>query len=67
MPDFFIQKNALETSRTIFFHTLDMHCHISSNRPFPKKYKIYAYFDRTALQNASRKSATEGITLISAF
>ena len=35
--------------------------------PLTQKYKSCAYCDRTARQNASKKSATEGIRLISVF
>jgi len=37
-----------------------MHCHRGSNHPRIQKYKTYTYFNRTARQNASKKSATEG-------
>ena len=68
-----IRKMTLETrcSRTaqLLHHTLGTHCHLDRKPPFPLliKCKTYAYFVRTARQNASKKSVTEGIRFMSAF
>jgi len=55
---------ALETSLCTTTQLLSSHarnhCHLGSN-PLPYlKIQKYAYIDRTARQNASKKSATEG-------
>jgi len=49
------------------FHTIDMHCHLGSNPRLTQKYKTYAYFERSARQNAWKKSAPEGISDCKSF
>ena len=41
--------------------------HCLTVTPLLKKNKTYTYFDKTAWQNASKKSATEGIMLTAVF
>jgi len=62
-------KNGIgDLTHSFCLHTLGMHCHLGSNsHPLTQTYKVYAYYERNARQNAWKKSATERITLISVF
>jgi len=59
--------NQLFYNSTAFAITPEEPAAILADPPLIKRYKTYAYFDRTARQNASKISATERIRLISVF
>jgi len=69
MPDLFMQKwhwrPAVVQQHSFCYHRLGNHCHLGSTpHHLLIKHKTYAYFDMTARQNASRKSAPEAIRLL---
>jgi len=58
-------RAAVVQQHSFCYQTLGTHCHRGCS-PL-KIYTKYAYFDRTARHNASKKSDTEGIRLIIVF
>ena len=60
-----LRRPDVAQQRRFCYHPFGNLFHLAVNpSPLPKKYEIYAYFEKTVRHNASKKTATERTRLI---